>query len=84
MTKIEAVKLTARLVVGLGTTTITNSIIRNNVSPSNPLEVVTVAAASVVLGSMASSAARSHTDAQIDSFVEVFQKNSDASDPVTA
>lgn len=86
MNKITAFKLVTRLVVGAGTTTISNSIIRNNVTPSNPLETVTVTAASFVIGSMVSAAAKNHTDTQIDGVVEAWNsfKHSDDAEPVTA
>ena len=83
MNKIEVFKFAARLVVGVGTTTITNSVIRNNISPSNPLEVVSTAVASVVIGSMASQATRSHTDTQIDGLVEAWN-SARSTEPTTA
>ena len=83
MTKIEAFKLAARIVVGAGTTTITKSIIDNNVAPANLLQQVSVGVASVVIGSMASEKARAHTDAQIDAFVDVWNKTK-SDDTVTA
>ena len=70
MKKIAAFKLAARIVVGAGTTTITKSIIENNVTPTNKIQAISTGVASVVIGSMASSATKSHTDAQIDEFVE--------------
>lgn len=72
MNKIAAFKLVTRLVVGAGTTTISNSIIRNNVTPSNTFETIGVALASVVIGSMASEATKSHTDTKIDEVVEAW------------
>lgn len=69
MTKLEGFKLVARIVVGAGTTTVSNSIIRNNVEPSNVIEQISTAVASVVIGSMASEATKSHTDAKIDDLV---------------
>jgi hypothetical protein len=82
MNKLATVKLVARFVVGSGTTTVTNSIIRNNVSPSNMIETISVGVASVVIGSMASEATRKHTDAQIDALAELFQKQPVIEDPV--
>lgn len=76
MQKLHAFKLVARIVVGAGTTTISNNIIRNNVAPSNLIEQVSVGVASVVIGSMASEAAKSHTDRQIDAVVELWNNNS--------
>lgn len=84
MTKLEAVKIVARIVVGAGTTTVTQSIIRNNVAPANLLQQVSVGVASVVIGSMAAEATKSHTDTKIDEIAEAFAsiKKSDA--PVNA
>ena len=73
MNKTAAFKLVTRIVVGAGTTTISNSIIRNNVSPDNIFQTVSVAVASVVIGSMASEATKSHTDAKIDEVVEAWK-----------
>jgi hypothetical protein len=84
MNKVKTFKFAARLVVGLGTTTISNSIIRNNVTPSNPVEAVSVAVASLVIGSMASEATRSHTERQIDSLVETWNNARSEDDTVTA
>lgn len=85
MTKLSAFKIAARLIVGAGTTTISNSIIKNNVQPSNMIEQISVAVSSVVIGSMASEATKSHTDAQIDAFVELWnKKTNDTETPATA
>lgn len=75
MTKLEAFKLATRIVVGAGTTTISNSIIRNNVAPTNLFQTVSVGVASVVIGSMAAEAAKSHTDTKIDELAELWTKN---------
>jgi len=75
MNKLAVAKIAARLVVGAGTTTISNSIIRNNVEPKNLLESVTTGVASVVIGSMAADATKSYTDRQIDAVVDVFKRN---------
>lgn len=71
--KLEVFKFAARLIVGAGTTTISNAIIKNNVAPANPLQHVSVGVASVVIGSMASSATAHHTDSQIDAIVDRFK-----------
>jgi hypothetical protein len=85
MNKLNAFKFATRLVVGIGTTTVSNSIIRNNVTPSNPVEAVSVAVASVVIGSMASEATKSHTNRKIDEYVELWKSSkSTDEDPVTA
>lgn len=79
MNKIETFKLVARLIVGAGTTTVSNSIIKNNVQPSNVIEQISTAVASVVIGSMASEATKSHTDAKIDAVVEAWNKSKNKS-----
>ena len=84
MNKINAFKLAARVIVGAGTATISKSIIQNNVQPSNPWETITVAAASVVIGSMAMEAARTYTDAQIDIVVEAWKDATSKETTVTA
>lgn len=82
MNKLSTFKLVARLVVGAGTTTISNSIIRNNVAPTNLFQQISVGTASLVIGSMASEAARSHTDTQIDAIVAAWN-NKDRSSSET-
>lgn len=84
MNKLTAFKLVARIVVGAGTTTVTNSIIRNNVAPSNAIEQISVGIASLVIGSMASEATRSHTDTQIDAVVAAWNKTKSTDSPITA
>lgn len=74
MNKLNAFKFVARLVVGAGTTTISNGIIRNNVTPSSLIENISVGVASVVIGSMASEATRSHTERQIDQIVDAWNR----------
>ena len=76
MNKLQAFKFATRLIVGAGTTTISNSIIKNNVQPSNVIEQISVAVSSVVIGSMASEATKSHTERQIDAFVEAWNGKS--------
>lgn len=74
MNKLHAFKFVTRLIVGAGTTTISNGIIRNNVTPSNKIEAISVGIASVVIGSMASEATKSHTDRQIDQVVDAWNR----------
>lgn len=83
MTKLEAFKLAARIVVASGTTTVTNGIIRNNVAPANAFQSVSVAVASVVIGSMASEATRSHTDDRIDAMARVWNDSRSSDDETT-
>ena len=84
MNKLEAVKLVARIVVGTGTTTVSNSIIKNNVDPANILQQVSVGVAAVVIGSMAAEATKSHTDAKIDEIAAALASLKKSDDPVTA
>jgi heme O synthase-like polyprenyltransferase len=74
MNKLNVFKFGTRLIVGVGTTSIAKSIIRNNVAPSNRFEAISIAVASVVIGSMASTATKDYTDAQIDEVVEAWKK----------
>lgn len=85
MNKLTAVKFVARLVVGAGTTTISKSIINNNVEPSNLVEQISTAVASVVIGSMAAEATKSHTERQIDQIADAFRrfKSPNIEDPIT-
>lgn len=72
MNKLEIVKKATSFVVGSGTGTIAGSIIRNNVAPGNVYQKVSVLAASIVIGSMASEATRDHTEKQIDQIANFF------------
>lgn len=73
MNKTQAFKFAARAIVGAGTTTISNSIIRNNVAPANLPQQISVGVAAVVIGSMASEATKKHTNDQIDAFVDLWK-----------
>lgn len=73
MNKLAVTKTVARFVVGSGTTTISNAIIRNNVAPTNLYTKVSIVVASVVIGSMASEATKAHTDKQIDAIADAFR-----------
>lgn len=74
MNKLNAFKFVTRLIVGAGTTTISKTIISNNVTPSNKIEAISVGVASFVIGSMASEATKSHTDRQIDQIVDAWNR----------
>lgn len=86
MNKIAALKVAARVIVGVGTTSVTNSIIRNNVTPTNLIEQISVGVATLVIGSMASTATKNHTDAQIDALADAWKtaRTSSEDAPVTA
>lgn len=84
MNKLATFKLVARIIVGAGTTTVSNSIIKNNVQPNNVIEQISVGVASVVIGSMASEATKSHTDAKIDSIVEAWNSSKSKTETTSA
>lgn len=83
MNKLTAIKLVARVVVGAGTTTISSSIIKNNVQPSSVIEQISTAVASVVIGSMASEATKAHTERQIDQLAALFKRSKSTEEPAT-
>lgn len=84
MNKLATFKLVARIIVGAGTTTVSNSIIKNNVQPNNVIEQISVGVASVVIGSMVSEATQSHTDAKIDSIVEAWNTSKSKTETTSA
>lgn len=71
MNKIKIVKFATSTIVGAGTSTITDAIIKNNIDYDslNRFGVIQVFAARVVIGMMASSATREYTNAKIDEMV---------------
>lgn len=74
MNKLEIVKKTTSIIVGLGTSKVAGDIIRNNAAPRHMIDKITIGAASVVVGSMAATATQKHTEVMIDEAVEAFQK----------
>lgn len=84
MSKIEIFKLAARIVVGAGTATVSNSIIRNNVAPTNLFQQISVGVASVTIGSMASEATKAHTDVKIDDLVDAWKNLSKTEETTSA
>lgn len=69
MTKLELTKNIAATVVGIGASTIIKAIIRNNVYTKSAVDIVTVAAATFVIGSMVTDATKKFLDAKIDEAV---------------
>lgn len=69
MDNLKATKAVTKLIVGLGASKITHTIIKNNVQPTTVIDKITVAAASVVLGSMVATRSQEHTEKKIDEFV---------------
>lgn len=72
MITIDTVKFVATTIVGVGTSKIVGSIIKNNVDPQNAVDVVTVTAGSFVIGAIAADATRKYTDQAIDNAVEKY------------
>lgn len=84
MNAVKVIKFVTCAVVGSGTTTVTNSIIRNNVEPSGLIQNISVAVASVAIGSMAVEATREHTSDRIDQLVELWNSvNENQEKPIT-
>lgn len=75
MNKTKLAKLVVSSIVGLGTSTITNAIIANNVQPATNFQKVSVATASAAIGMMASEATSSYTNAAIDKVVDWWDSN---------
>lgn len=69
MNKLELTKNLAATVVGIGASTIVKAIIRNNVYTRTAVDIVTVAAATFVIGSMVTDATKKFLDAKIDEAV---------------
>lgn len=80
MNKLELTKNAASAVVGIGTTTIIKAIIRNNVYTRNAIDIVTIAAATFVIGSMATDATKKYLDAKIDEVVAWYNTIKDKQD----
>lgn len=80
MSKIQMLKIVTRILVGAGTTSVTNSIIRNNVEPTNLFQSISVGVAAVTIGSMASEATKEHASTQIDALVDLFNKSSETTE----
>lgn len=75
ISKTDIAKNVVGLIVGAGTAKITKRVISNNIEPEKKVDKVTVTAASLVIGSMASDATRKYTDAKIDEIVDWWAKN---------
>lgn len=74
MQKLEIAKSIAAIIVGAGTSRITNGIISNNVSTENAIDKVTVTGASIVIGAMAGKATKSATNDMVDEIVDAIEK----------
>lgn len=69
MKALEITKFAASAVVGAGTSKIVHSIIDNNTEAESAVDTVTMAAGSLVIGSMAADATKKYLDEKIDAVV---------------
>lgn len=69
MKALEITKFAASAVVGVGTSKIVHSIIDNNTEAESAVDTVTIAAGSLVIGSMAADATKKYLDEKIDAVV---------------
>lgn len=74
MLNLNTVKLITSTIVGLGTTKIVTTIIKNNVNPETIVDTVTITAGSFVIGGMVADASKAYTDKTIDSIAEAVTK----------
>lgn len=75
MTKLELTKTVATFIVGVGTSKIVSGIVQHNTNPEKLSDQVSIAAASLVIGSMAADATRKYTDAGIDKVAAWYKEN---------
>ncbi|UVK59341.1 hypothetical protein SEA_PHEROBRINE_58 [Gordonia phage Pherobrine] len=80
MLNLSTVKLITSTIVGLGTTKIVTTIIKNNVNPETVVDTVTITAGSFVIGGMVADASKAYTDKTIDSIAEAVTKIKTATD----
>lgn len=70
MTKIQIIKLAARTIVGISTSTTIATVIKQNTVTDNPLQATQLYIGAGVLGAIASDAAGDYTDNFIDQLAE--------------
>lgn len=66
MNALDIGKAAASMIVGIGTSKIVHSIIDNNVETVAPVDKITVAAGSLVIGSMVADVTKKYLDTKID------------------
>ena len=69
MNALEITKFAASTIVGVGTSKIVHSIIKNNTNAQTLLDTISLVAASYVIGSMAADATKKYLDEKIDDAV---------------
>lgn len=75
MTKLDIAKRATSFIVGVGVTKVVHAICQNNTQPQTITEKVTVGAAGVVIGMIATDVTRKYTDAKIDELVAWYKAN---------
>lgn len=70
MNALDIAKYAASMVVGIGTSKITHSIINNNVARETVIDQVTIAAGSLVIGSVVADVTKKHLDDKINGAVD--------------
>lgn len=69
MSRVDIVKGVVGLSMGVGVTTIVNTVVKTHVVPKNILGKIVIGSGRIGIGMLLSDAVRKHTDAQIDDFV---------------
>lgn len=78
MSKLDMIKLGARLVVGISTSFTVKSVIANNLTdPETTAEACKMAVGTVMVGAMAAESARIYIDEVVDMGAEMYQKFQD-------
>ena len=75
MDNLELTKTCVNFVVGLGTSKIVHTIIKNNVQPDTIIDTVSVGVGSLVLGSMVADVSKRYTSVKIDRAVAWWKTN---------
>lgn len=73
MLNLNTIKLVTSTIVGLGTTKIVTTIIKNNVDPQTAVDAVTITAGSFVIGGMVADASKQYTDKTIDNIADAIK-----------
>lgn len=79
---LSLVKTLVSAVAGLGASSITTQIIKNNVVPGSPIQKITIPVATMIIGSMAGGAVGSYTSTSIDELVESIQEVKEKFNPI--
>ncbi len=74
MNNVQLAKTITTTVVRLGTGNIICSIVRNNTTPTNAFDKISIPAGSFVLGSIVADVAKVHTERIIDDVVTAWRK----------